>query len=106
MAKLYLATNYVSNSALATGQLKDSGHLQLVFEDDAGKLTELEVQSPPEGGLFGGDWLFLGGDKERLHGGGNTDYTDADGNSTNNDRYKRIELPCAMGKLPNKPGQY
>ena len=28
MAKLYLATNYVSNSAYATGRLKDSGHLQ------------------------------------------------------------------------------
>ncbi len=97
MAKLYLAANYVSASEpgpLVPDDLENSGHLQLVFEDDSGQMKEIEVQAPLFGGELGGNWDF----KINASHGAETDYVDENGQPTNADRYARVELQLDDGQ--------
>lgn len=60
MGTVYLATNFITatETAIFPDFVQNSGHLQLVYEDDAGFLTEIEVQMPF--GLPPSQWAALG----------------------------------------------
>ncbi len=95
MARIYIAANYVTNSepsAIVPEYLENSGHLQLVYEDDAGVTTEIEVQAPF---LFmaGGNWSF----KLREHFE-TTEYIDNNGNVTDPARYQSANIQLKEGQ--------
>lgn len=100
MAQLYLAANYVGTSqGFVPGLfgLGNSGHLQIVFEDDFGNFSEIEVQAPiPDFGLLYGNWQF----EDRPHGErpDDEDYVDESGNGTVEGRYVRVPIEPKEGQ--------
>lgn len=100
MAQLYLAANYVGTSQGFVPELfglGNSGHLQIVFEDDFGNFSEIEVQAPiPDFGLLYGNWQF----EDRPHGErpDDEDYVDESGNGTVEGRYVRVPIEPKEGQ--------
>ena len=97
MAKLYLAANYVTDTkpgVLVPNDLENSGHLQIVYENNYGRLFEIEVQ---------GSWLApLGVNFDFSDPGDDhtdeTPYVGPDGQATNPNRYQRVELPLGANQ--------
>lgn len=100
MARILLAGNRIQNSGPF-----NYGHLQLVFEDDNGNLTEIEVQSPRTiRQLLGNglNFVYEGGVESRSHiDPDNTDVGDfsisdafrlANGGPIRSDEYAAVEL--------------
>jgi Ca2+-binding RTX toxin-like protein len=101
MAQLYIAANYVGISeGFVPGlfELTNSGHLQLVYEDDFGNFAEIEVQAPVRDfGLLYGNWDFV---DRAVHGErpDDEDYVDQLGNGTVEGRYVRVPIEPKEGQ--------
>lgn len=91
MATLKLAANYITetDTFLLPPGLRDSGHLQIVFDDGdpATRLVEAEVNAPAL--LVAGDWEYMR--FGRPHGAP-TPYISADDVVEDADRYRSVEL--------------
>ncbi|THV12708.1 calcium-binding protein [Rhizobium rhizophilum] len=105
MGKVFLAANFVtaSESYLTPSQLEDSGHLQIIYLNDAGVFEEIEVQAPGWrelygiGDVSGGNWQYT---SRANHGEApdDADYVGLDGVPTDEARYARVEISPGEGQ--------